>query len=202
MGLLFSDEVSGNTFAFENIGEALGVAAVGDVNLDACFCGTFHGFEFRTHAAHGKFTFVILDMPEGGIDIADLGNELLIGWIKQAIDTGEEYHTFGTDQFRDLDGEHIVVSEAEFANRDGVVFVDYGKDAGLLEETIEGVEKVGGTGFGLDVLRGKKDLGDEDIEVGKQRTISAHQASLSHGSAGLTGGDIAGVFGKAHGGNP
>lgn len=202
MGLLFSDEVSGDALAFKDVGKPLGISAVGDVDFDACFCGTFHGFEFRTHAAHGEFTFVILDVTECGIDIADLGDELLVGGIKQAIDTSKEDHAFGADQFRDLDRKHIIVPEAEFADRDGVVFVDDGKDAGFFEEAIECVEKVGGTGFGLDVLGSKEDLGDEDVEVRKQRAISAHQASLADRSAGLAGSDIIGVFGKAHGGDP
>lgn len=46
MGLLFSDEVSGDASSFKDIGKTLGIAAVGDVDFDACFCGAFYGFEF------------------------------------------------------------------------------------------------------------------------------------------------------------
>lgn len=81
MGLLFGDEVGGNTFSGEDVGKALGVAAVGNVDFDPGIGGKFHGFEFRTHAAHGKFSFVIAHVAEGGIDVADLGDELVVGWI-------------------------------------------------------------------------------------------------------------------------
>ena len=46
MGLLFSDEVSGDAFSFKDVGKSLGVATVGDVDFDARLCGTFYGFEF------------------------------------------------------------------------------------------------------------------------------------------------------------
>lgn len=140
-------------------------------------------------------------MAECGIDIDDLRNELLIGGIKQAIDTGEENHPLGSDQFRNLDGEHVVVSEAEFADSDRVVLVDDRKDAWLLEEAIEGVEEIRGSVLGLDVLSGEENLRDKNVKIGKQRAVGAHQAGLPDGSAGLAGCDIVGIFGKSHRGN-
>lgn len=100
-----------------------------------------------------------------------------------------------------MDGEHVVVAEAEFADRDRIVFVDDGEDAWLLEEAVERVEEIGGAGFGLDVLGGEEDLGDEDVEVGKQGAVGAHEARLADGRAGLAGGDVVGVFGESHRGN-
>jgi hypothetical protein len=200
--LLFGDEVGGNTFACEDIRKSFRASAVGDVNFDPGVGREFHGFEFGAHAAHGKFSFIIADVTEGGIDIADFRDELIVGRIEQAIDAREQDHAFGSDQFRDVDREHVVVSEAEFADRYRVVFVDDGEDAGFLKEAIERVEKVRCAGFGLDVLGGEEDLRDEDIEVRKQRAISAHQSCLSDSGAGLAGGDIAGIFRETHGGNP
>ena len=70
-----------------------------------------------------------------------------------------------------------------------------------MEEAVKGVEEIGGAGFGLDVFGSEEDLGDEDVEVGKQRAVGAHEAGLTDGGAGLAGGDIVGVFGEAHGRN-
>lgn len=140
-------------------------------------------------------------MAEGSIDITDHGDELLVGGIQQAIDTGEENHTLGTDEFGDMDGKHVVIAKAEFTDCDGVVFVDDGKNAWLLEEAIEGVEEIRGSVLGLDVLGGEQDLRHEDVKIGKQSAVGAHEAGLTDGGAGLAGGDIVGVFGKSHCGN-
>ncbi len=199
--LLFGDEVGGNAFSCKDIRESLRAAAVGDVDFDPGVGREFHGFEFRTHTTHGKFSFVITDMTEGGIDIADFGDELVIRWIEQAIDTGEEDHAIGTHEFRDMDREHIVITEAEFTDRDRVVLVDDGEDAGLLEEAVEGVEEIGGAGLRLDIFGGEEDLGDEDVEVGKQRAVGAHETGLADSCAGLAGGDVVRIFGEAHGRN-
>lgn len=199
--LLFGDEVGGNTFSSENVGKALWAAAVGDVDFDSGVGCEFHGFEFRTHATHGKLSFVITHMAEGSIDIADFGDKLVVGRVEQPIDAGEQNHALGADQFRDVDREHVVVSEAEFADRDRVVFVDDGQDAGFLEEAVKRVEEIGGAGFGLDILGGEEDLGNEDVEIGKQRAIGAHKTGLADGGTGLASGDVAWIFREAHGRN-
>lgn len=201
MNLLFGGEMGGDAFSGEDVGQALGVAAVGDVDFDPCLGGEFHGFEFRTHPAHGEFSFVVTDVAEGGVDVGNFGDELVGGRVEQAVDAGEQDHATGADQFRDVNREHVVVPEAEFADRDRIVFVDDREDAGFLEEAVEGVEKISGAGFRLDVLGGEEDLGDEDVEIGKQGAVGAHQAGLADCGAGLAGGDVAGVFGQAHGGN-
>ncbi len=194
--------MGGNALSCEDIRKALRAATVRNVDFNTCVGGKFHGFELRTHAAHGKFSFVITHVSEGGIDISDFGNELVVRWIEQAIDAGEQDHAVGTDEFRDVDREHVIITETEFADRDRVVFVDDGKNAGFLEEAVEGVEQIGCAGFGLNVLGGEKDLGDEDVEVRKQGAVGAHEAGLADSGAGLAGGDIAGIFRETHGGNP
>lgn len=70
-----------------------------------------------------------------------------------------------------------------------------------MEEAVEGVEEIGGAGFGLDVLGGEEDLGDEDVEIRKQRAIGAHETGLTDSGAGLAGGDVVRIFRETHGRN-
>ena len=103
------------------------------------------------------------------------------------------------DEFRDADGEHVVVAEAEFADGDGVVLVDDGEDAGFLEQAVEGVEQVGGAAFGLDILGGQEDLRDEDVEIREQGAVGAHQACLADSGTGLACADVLRVFVETEG---
>ena len=51
--------------------------------------------------------------------------------IEKAINAGEKDDSFRADEFRHADGEHVVVAEVQFANCNGVVFVDDGRMRGF-----------------------------------------------------------------------
>lgn len=132
---------------------------------------------------------------DGGIEGLDHRDAVGVGAVEIAEETvggGEDDEEIGGEEGGDEGGEAVVVTELEFGDGDGVVFVDDGDEAAAEEgeEGIAGVEVAGVIG---EVLVGEEDLGDAEVVMTEEGLVHGHEAALSDGGAGLELGDFAGA---------
>ena len=182
-------------FAGEGGGDLAGLASVEDGAGDAGGDGELDGFEFGFHAADGFLAFVWADEAGDGGDVFDFG-DAAAGGVLESVDAGEDDEVVGADELGDFGGESVVVSEAEFLDGDGVVFVDDGDDGAGGKESVEGIPCVGPVHPAVDVAVGEEELGDVEAVGAERCGVEAHEFGLAGCSAGLLAREVVGPAGE------
>ena len=114
----------------------------------------------------------------------------------EPVDVREQDQQIRPDA-RGHDGrERIVVADAEFRDRDGVVLID-DRDRVQLQQALDGVLEVfvpRGVG---DIVRRQQDLRDGVAVFREQLVVGVHKLALAHGGRGLLGRHVHRLFAEA-----
>jgi hypothetical protein len=174
-----------------------------DDRLDACSDRGLDGLKLGLHASRRVLPFIGSDMTEGGLDVPDdgeaLGGNTRGGTSEEAVGACEEKQEAGLHELRNLGGEAVVVTEAQFLDGDGVVLVDDRDDSGGTEQTGQRDTRVATATGVKDIVMREQQLGGAKAVSPEVAGIGGHERRLSHGGAGLLPREIGRTFGKLQG---
>ena len=161
----------------------------------------FHRLELRRHAADRKLSAFGAREMRHTLDVRHLGNRLALGVAvrREAIGTGEKDEQIGVDEPRHLRGKPVVVAEAQFLDRHGVILIDDRHDAARSEQALERVFGVGVASAAIEIEMGEQHLRDEEAAPAEERAVQPHQARLPDRGAGLNRREILRPLGQAEG---
>lgn len=184
-------ESGANATACDEFGDLRGCAAIGDEGGDTCLHGAADGLKFRLHSADGKAAFFIADMPSDLFDAVCRGDEISFR-IAHAIDGGEENEHVCLGEHGQTGGKFVIVSDLQFVDRDGVIFVDDRNDISERKKAVKGIADVFPALGSLKVAVGEENLSHMKVELAEKCLVIVHQAGLSDRAAGLKGGEVIG----------
>ena len=171
-------------------GEPVFRLAVGDHHAAARGHGDLGRHQLGHHAARGvaglRGAGHGLDL---GRDLTHLGHQggtriaARVGGI-QPVDVGQQHQRIGADHLRHPGGEPVVVAEADFIGRHGVVLVDH-RHRLELQQGLDGVARIQMAPALLGVAGGEQDLGDGGAVARHGLLIGVREADLTRRRGGL-----------------
>lgn len=195
------EEAGGNPIPGDDAREAVRVATVSDVRLDARVHREFYCRELGRHAAHRKAASVFAHMAEDVVDIGHFRDEFIRFGLEQAVHAGEQDQALGSGEFRDARGKHVVVAKFQLLHGHGVVLVDDRENARLGEKSAERGGYIRRALWRAEVCRCQKHLRGGDFKVRKKTAVSLHQPRLTDGGACLARGRVLRVGVEPEGGD-
>ncbi len=111
----------------------------------------------------------------------------------ESVDVRENHQQVRIGQVSHFAREGVVVTDPDFIDRDGVVFIDDGHDAETDEcrECMAGVQKSAAIS---EILVGEQNLRHVNIETFKRFFISPHEPALPHGCGRLLDREALGIL--------